>query len=64
SDCTVGRKGRMQVVHPSAEDEVRRKEIFKSTVLPRWLRRCGLQCADLWNQTIGTARGLAVPKVP
>ena len=54
----------MQVVHPSAEDEVRRKEIFKSTVLPRWLRRCGLQCADLWNQTIGAARGLAVPKGP
>ena len=62
--CTVGRKGRMQVVQPSAEDEVRRKEIFQSTVLPRWLRRCGLQCADLWNQTIGAARGLVVPKVP
>jgi len=62
--CTAGRKGRMQVVMPSAQDEARRQEIFKATVLPRWLQRCGAQCADLWNQTIGAARGLALPKVP
>lgn len=64
STCILGRKGRMQVVQPSVQDGLRRQEIFKSTVLPRWLQRCGRHCADLWNQTIGAARGLTLPKAP
>lgn len=64
STCTLGRKGRMQVVQPSVQDGLRRQDIFKSTVLPRWLQRCGRRCADLWNQTIGAARGLTLPKAP
>lgn len=62
--CATGRKGRMVVVAASPQDERRRQEIFRDTVLPRWLQRCGQRCADLWNQTIGPARGLATPRNP
>ena len=56
--CTNGRKGHMQQVAISAQDERSRKDIFTSTVLPRWLQRCNGRCNALWNQTIGAALGL------
>ncbi|MFZ1608448.1 TRAP transporter substrate-binding protein [Candidatus Aalborgicola defluviihabitans] len=64
SDCKVGQKGRMVVVPVSAQDERRRQEVFKTTVLPRWLKRCGGRCDDIWNQTIGLARHIATPGKP
>ncbi|MBA4112203.1 MAG: ABC transporter substrate-binding protein [Verminephrobacter sp.] len=62
--CTAGRKGQMLVVPLSEQDERRRQEIFRQTVLPRWLQRCGPRCTDIWNQTIGAARGLGTQKTP
>lgn len=57
--CVVGRPGKMRIVPASAADTVRSREIFTSTVLPRWLQRCGPQCAQVWSQTIGRVSGLA-----
>lgn len=54
----------MVVVPVSAQDERRRQEVFKTTVLPRWLKRCGGRCDDIWNQTIGLARHIATPGKP
>lgn len=62
--CKSGRKGAMVVVPVSAQDERKRKEIFASTVLPHWLKRCGSRCNDIWNQTLGPARGIVVPAAP
>ncbi|WP_373404741.1 TRAP transporter substrate-binding protein [Acidovorax radicis] len=56
--CVGGRKGSMVVVPVSAQDERSRQEILASTVLPRWVQRCGARCAQVWNQTIGPVRGL------
>ena len=39
-------------------DERRRREILASTVLPRWLQRCGPGCAELWNRTLAPATGV------
>ena len=58
SSCRSGRKGNMTEVAVSAQDERRRQTLFKDTILPRWLARCGGPCADLWNQTVGSAQGL------
>ena len=58
--CVGGGKGAMAVVPVSAQDDRTRQEILVSTVLPRWLQRCGARCAKVWNQTIGPARGLMV----
>ncbi|MEI8159089.1 MAG: TRAP transporter substrate-binding protein [Burkholderiales bacterium] len=62
--CKAGRKGAMVVVPVSAPDERRRQEIFTATVLPRWLKRCGARCNEIWSQTIGPARHIAVPTTP
>ena len=69
--CNTGAKscggtpqGRMVEVPRSAQDEQRRQHIFKDTVLPRWLARCSVRCAEVWNQTIGPARGILAPTVP
>lgn len=58
--CVGGRKGNMVMVPVSAQDERSRQEILLSTVLPRWVQRCGVRCAQAWNQTIGPVRGLPV----
>lgn len=61
STCVGGRKGKMTLVPLSPADELRRKDILKATVLPRWLHRCGPQCAAIWDQTIGPALGIVAP---
>ncbi len=61
SGCRVGRMGHMVEVGVSAQDQRRRQDIFASTVLPRWLQRCNGRCTEVWNQTIGPARGLMAP---
>jgi TRAP-type C4-dicarboxylate transport system substrate-binding protein len=59
--CQTGRKGAMAVVPVTVQDERRRQEIFTTTVLPRWLKRCGARCNDIWSKTIGPARQIAIP---
>jgi len=61
--CSKGRKGKMVEVPVSAQDERRRQELFKSVVLTNWLQRCGSRCNEVWNQTIGPARGIMAPPV-
>lgn len=59
--CRTARKGSMTEVAVSVQDERRRQAVFKDTILPRWLARCGAQCAEVWNQTVGAAHGIAAP---
>ena len=59
--CVGAAPGRMALVPMSEQDERLRDEIFRTTVLPRWLQRCGAVCAPLWRDTIGAARGIALP---
>jgi TRAP-type C4-dicarboxylate transport system substrate-binding protein len=61
SACNGGRRGRMIEVRSSAADETKRREIFASTVLPRWVQRCGPTCAETWNQSIGAQLGISAP---
>lgn len=61
-ECKLASKGHM-TLHPlSNEDQQQRLTILKTTVLPRWLQRCSMDCAELWNRTIGAARGMALPE--
>ncbi len=59
--CSSGKRGHMTEVKPSAEDDKRRRQIFATTVLPRWVQRCGPDCAEVWNQTLGPQLGLEAP---
>lgn len=62
--CTLPHRGSMTLVPVSAQDERRRQEIFKTTVLPRWLQRCGPRCVEIWNKTIGPDRGISAAISP
>lgn len=62
--CTSGRKGSMVLVPLSAADERKRQEVFSAHVLPRWLKRCGTRCSEVWVQTVGSARKISVPAGP
>ena len=57
-ECKAGRSGHMTMVPSSPADERLRREIFAATVLPRWLQRCGPQCAAIWNRTLATSSGI------
>lgn len=64
SSCISGQKGSMQVVAANVADERRGKEILLTTVLPRWLKRCGAPCTQVWSQLLGPARGVMLPSTP
>ena len=59
--CVGGRPGHMVVVSPTAADSAKRQEIFVRSVLPAYLKRCGPRCAQVWNQTVGSASGVTLP---
>lgn len=59
--CANGKPGSMKLIAISPQDARRSTEIFQSTVLPRWLQRCGPPCAGIWEQTIGPARAIPLP---
>jgi TRAP-type C4-dicarboxylate transport system substrate-binding protein len=56
--CTHGHKGRMALVKPSAADAQRLRELLSSTVLPRWVARCGPRCAEAWNDALAPTVGV------
>ena len=58
ASCAAGRRGGMTLVASSPADERLRREIFAATVLPRWLQRCGPQCAATWNRTLARSAGI------
>jgi TRAP-type C4-dicarboxylate transport system substrate-binding protein len=53
-----GAPGAFEMVRPTPQDQVRRRQVFEQTVLPSWLRRCGADCAAAWNETIAPAVGI------
>ncbi len=57
-ECVGGKMFHMTRVPPSAEDEARRAELLKGTILPRWVLRCGNDCVTAWNEKLGPALGI------
>lgn len=56
--CDIGEPGAMKLVEPSDADLKKRDEVANSVVLARWADRCGTDCADNWNATVGSVLGL------
>jgi TRAP-type C4-dicarboxylate transport system substrate-binding protein len=61
SACAGGRKGRMTEVRASAADLAKARDALTGVVLPAWLKRCGPQCAQAWQQTVGAVSGISLP---
>jgi TRAP-type C4-dicarboxylate transport system substrate-binding protein len=57
-ECVGGRMFHMTLVPASAEDEARRAQLLARTTLPRWVQRCGNDCATAWNETLGRTLGI------
>jgi TRAP-type C4-dicarboxylate transport system substrate-binding protein len=57
AECRAGRAGRM-LAGQATDDAQRVRGLFSASVLPRWVRRCGAECAAVWNRTIGPALGV------
>jgi TRAP-type C4-dicarboxylate transport system substrate-binding protein len=60
-ECTLGKKANIQFLKPTPEDEKERLRIMKESVVPRWAKRCGAQCATEWNGTVGKVVNLTAP---
>jgi TRAP-type C4-dicarboxylate transport system substrate-binding protein len=56
--CDIGEPGKMKLVAPSANDLTARDKIANDVVLARWAERCGAECAENWNKTVGSILGL------
>ena len=57
--CDIGEPGAMVLVEPTAEDLALRDKIATDVVLARWADRCGAECAENWNATVGSILGLS-----
>lgn len=58
AECQAGRRGRMTVVPVTPADDARRQRLVSEAVLPRWVQRCGMECANAWNARLGPALGI------
>ena len=62
--CTAGRRGSMHVVPATAADEAVRRNLLRGIVLPRWIDRCGEECADAWNESVAASVGFRAERAP
>lgn len=56
--CDIGEPGAMKLVEPTEEDLAARDKVANEVILARWAKRCGAECADNWNKTVGSILGL------
>lgn len=60
--CTMGQKGKMRLVQPSAADRELLKKVINDVTLPKWAARCSAQCVADFNATVGKATGVTARK--
>lgn len=58
--CSSGSPGGMHLVPITASDEALLKAAVADAILPKFGERCGTECIDWWNGTIGESIGLAI----
>ena len=57
-ECPGGPRGQLTRVPMSSADEARRLGLLAWMVLPRWIDRCGPDCADAWNRSVDSTLGI------
>lgn len=60
--CTMGQKGKMTLVQPSAEDRALLRKVVNEITLPKWAARCSAQCVSDFNATVGKVVGASASK--
>lgn len=58
-ECPLGEPASAELVPASEEDKAFLKDALEETILKRWAVRCGADCAEDWNVTIGELAGVS-----
>ncbi len=61
-DCAIGEAASMVLVEPSEADLAASAQVARDVILARWAERCGADCAENWNKTVGPIVGLTAGK--
>jgi TRAP-type C4-dicarboxylate transport system substrate-binding protein len=48
--CRNGQRGQMVIVYDRWSSDARRVQLLGEAVLPKWVARCGSDCAEAWNR--------------
>lgn len=57
--CELGEPGGMTLHEPSEDDLAKLKQAVEDSVLATWAERCGFECVETWNASIGSLTGFA-----
>lgn len=60
SACPMGEPAALALVDAGADGIAARRASLEEFVLPRWAERCGADCAQAWNETVGRVIGAAI----
>jgi TRAP-type C4-dicarboxylate transport system substrate-binding protein len=59
--CTMGKLAKSTIVAVKPEEAETHKKLVEGAVLAGWAKRCGVECAKEWNDTVGKVLGLKAP---
>jgi len=59
--CTMGKLAKVTIVPVKPAEAEQHKKLVEGAVLAGWAKRCGAECANEWNNTVGKALGLKAP---
>ena len=59
--CTMGKLAKTTIVPVKPEEMDTHKKLVEGAVLAGWAKRCGVECAKEWNETVGKTLGLKAP---
>ena len=57
-DCEVGNPADMTLIPVSDTDRSKLREIMETVIVPNWAERCGADCVQRWNETVGKIVGM------
>jgi TRAP-type C4-dicarboxylate transport system substrate-binding protein len=60
--CTIGQKGKMKVVQPSAADQALLKKVMAEVMVPKLAERCSAACVDGFNASVAPLVGITAKK--
>ena len=59
--CTMGKLAKSTIVPVKPEEAQTHKQLVEGVVLAGWAKRCGVECAKEWNETVGKVLTLKAP---
>jgi TRAP-type C4-dicarboxylate transport system substrate-binding protein len=59
--CTMGKLATSTIVPVKPAEAEAHKKLVEGAVLAGWAKRCGVECAKEWNETVGKLLGLKAP---